>query len=418
MSLHKWGRILGAGMLVVLLSGCAKGFQKFSGYAWDMTTGAVVLDFTMEVDSPDVKQNITPDSSGRFEFKLKTDSDYIIKITKGGFRTFVSSNTASTAGVTTVAGTESLYRIFMAMLVPTTVSHAGLTAKVYDAAAGTAITGGFFRLVPTGVTSAAFQNEVFKNGSSASPAVVTPKFWMPDGGIVAGPIASGAFSIPAASMLPGYTYNLSTIGVPGYRDQNTSVAAFGTHTMNTVSEINLALTKTAQDSAAPILVAQSQLGPSGAAVPIGTDRKVVLTFDRPVTIDTKSLKGLGSNNFITIVAPHDAADTTAATSTVPKVETVAATAVSTNITVAVSGNKITITLAGADTDLITTTVNAINTTDDLYYTLTSAGATGFLNNIFVRDAAQSTTSWTSLSGLGALSTVATNKIIIRENSAP
>lgn len=378
--------------------------MKVSGYVIDTTTSSPVTGYAMTVETPESISSATVNATtGRYDFSMPTGSDYIIRVTKTGYRDFVSTQQRQLDSTNQQDINAQMRRIYFAPMTPTSVTSPAINARIIDAASGARIASGFFRLVATNM-AAGFQNNLFGPGSTTLNGA---RYWLPDALTTAGSFSNGVFTIPANTILPGFTYDVITWGASGYRDKQTTLT-FGTTSLNTISEIDIQMTK----MAAPItttawLLGQTHVGLDQGGllkpVPLGTDRAITFTFDRDVTVNMDALKGKGSNQLLTVDPTTDNNGNGTTTSTTLVVETPAATAFSANVVVTTSGNTITITLA-PDATLINGT---IDTGDDLSYTMSAT----LTNGIILRDAQSPFDTWAALSSFTNFS----NKILIRGN---
>lgn len=365
----------GACALALASASCGNGRTAILGYVYDVSTGKPLTDFKMEVDSPEIgTQHTSGDSGGMFQFQIKSDSDYIVRITSDGYRAFTTTNLRSVDG--NVASDDLVHRrVYFAAMVPNAITHPAITGNVVDFGDGTPVDGGFFRAVPTGAP-AGFQTQVFSNGNDANGNAV-PRFWMPDNAAVAGPIVKGQFTIPAGSLLPGYNYTIAIVGAPGYQDTTSAFAPVTTATgFNFASQVNIRLKKQVNPGT-PVLIGQNTLSPDGATpAPLNADRKIIWTFDRPISVDLTNLKGIGSNTLLSAAGTH--ANGTGFAITMAT-ETPGANNLSANVAVTSSGNQVIVTLA-PDSTLVTT---SLASDDDYKYTIQGA----LTGNILIRDAA-------------------------------
>lgn len=376
-----------------------KGPQKFAGYVYDVTTATALTGYTLEVETADGKRTVEGDGTGRFEFSMEVGSDYIIRIMREGYRTFTSSNLREQESTQHNEVNENIRRLFVAPLVPNTVSHPAIVARVFEERTGKNIDTGFFRVTATGI-AAGFQNQLYRQGGNTT----APRFWLPDAQVLAGPVGTGSFAIPAGFFLPGFTYDVVVFGASGFRDRVTTVT-YGTAALNTLTQLNISLLRQSATGNPPnvTLVGQSHLGPNGfTPVPLTTDRAIVFTFDRDVQLFKDGLKNQGSNALLTVVTADSNGNGTT-TPTTLNVETVATGGFSSNVAVTSQFNTVTITLA-SDATLINTTGGPIDPADDLAYTFTAT----LLNNIQVRDATNGYDSWQTLNSFGVV-----NNVVIR-----
>lgn len=393
------GLVLALALGACLACNKVKGPQKFAGYVYDVTTATALTGYTLEVETADGKRTVEGDGTGRFEFSMDVGSDYIIRITRDGYRNFTSSNLREQESTQHNEINENLRRLFIAPLVPNTVSHPEIAARVFEERTGKAVGTGFFRVTATGMATG-FQNQLYRQGGNSS----APRYWLPDAQTLAGPMGAAGFTIPQGFFLPGFTYDVVVFGATGFRDRVTTVT-YGTGALNTLTQLNIPLLRLSATGNPPnvTLLGQSHLGPNGfTPVPLTTDRAIVFTFDRDVQLFKDGLKNQGSNALLTVVTA-DSNGNGITTPTTLNVENVATGGFSSNVAVTSQGNTVTVTLA-ADATLINTTGGPIDTGDDLAYTFTAT----LLNNIQVRDAANGYDVWQTLNSFSIV-----NNIVIR-----
>lgn len=396
-------------------SSSVSGPVKYGGYVINMATRAAVTGYVMEIETADGKTEADlDDDTGKFEFSTPVGVDYVVKVTKDGFRTFLSTN--QRAIVNTSASSQEVMElnehqkyVYNVPFIPTSMVTPEISGQVVDAGNGAAITSGAFRVASTSLSTIA---GLYTDGTASGT-----RWWANDAPVLASTLADGTFTIPANTLLPGYTYDIVVFGVTGYRDKTASLSISST-SINTTPKITIEMFPYTNPGA-PLLIGQSNMHTAGAAttvtpIPLGSDRTITLTFDRNITLNKTGLKGHEIRDLLTLNAATDDdgdGDTTGDTGGTPGVVTeaaLAADAYTSLLTVTSSGNKVMITLA-ADDDLIAN--SDVDEDDDLSYTLNSGV---LLANIKVRDAgSQYDADWVALSAITPQSVNTT--VMIRGN---
>ncbi len=382
--------------ICILALSCSKitGPKKYGGFVYDVTTGRPIKDYEMEVAVAAGEVRVdTDDETGKFEFSTPLAADYSIKVVKGGYYDFTSTNQSeSLLNNQNEDISKQVSYLYNVPLVPQAVKSPAITAKVLDEKKGTPVTTGFFRVVTIGVISG-FLAGFYENGDHGA------RWWLPDGRALGGRIsAKGEFTIKEGELLPGFLYKVFVFGMAGFRDRQHPFS-IGTSDLNSVSMLDIRVSPYAVPGT-PLLIGQSTTGPdpnnpsSVIALPIGSEGTITMTFDRDVQFyPHPNLRGKGSQELLSINQTTDNDGDGITTSTTLANEVVSSGAFSSNVAFSSSGNQVFIKLA-PDSKLIS---GPIDEDDDLSYTL--GGTANLLGNLYIRDASSAADQWVSLNNI-------------------
>lgn len=377
--------------LLLPVLGCGKAAQdrkvEFGGYAKNIQTNEVMKNFKVSVELPSKNMDVDVDKdSGKFEFSVPAGSDYQVVVTADGYREFRSINRAPYEAQVRLADNDGeidqkfayLYHVPM---VPSALKSPEVKLSVEDKETGAKIESGTYRLVAKSV--GAIYSPVYSAGNYDQN--LQSRWWLPTVSPVTGTLTKGAGKVEAGALVPGVVYQVVAFGGDSYRE---GTADLDLSTIDVQRGVRLGLTRFDR-SAGPALLARSDWRDAAGTLPLPESRELVLTFDRPIQLSTRSLQGVAAGQLLEVVTADTNRDNKR-TSTTIRPETLATNALSQMIKFTASEKTLTIQFP-ADTALIT---GEIDSADELAYRLT----TQLLNGIEVR-AVEGNPNWFPLARL-------------------
>jgi hypothetical protein len=213
------------------------GVVNFSGYVYDVTTGATITaGYTITAETADKtitgSLSTSADTAGKFTLsRIPLNSDYIIRVAMAGYRTFVSSHTMESSQSAPSYGSVDAIR--NVGLVPLTVAHPAIAVSLVNDETGaplSAITG-LYRLD----RDASVINELgIGTSGSLGTADGGIDAWTSDSVPLVGTVSGGSFTIAAGVLDYGYNYTLTVYNCTGYLTGTTAISAF-TYTLGSFS---------------------------------------------------------------------------------------------------------------------------------------------------------------------------------------
>lgn len=276
------------------------GVVNFSGYVYDVSTGAkITAGYTITAETPD--KIFTGDISaktataGKFTLPgIPLDSDYFIRVTMDGYRTFVSSHSMESSQSDPSYGSVDALR--NVGLVPLTVAHPAISVNLINDETGASISAitGLYRLD----RGASVINLGIGTSGSLGTADGGIDTWTSDSVPIVGTVSSGSFTIAAGSLDYGYDYTLTVYNCTGYLTGSAAISAF-TYSLGSFSN-SYTVALAADDHYTSLTLLGVNIGVwNDAATPgyinaneildwlvLGTERQIIFYFNQDIEVSS------------------------------------------------------------------------------------------------------------------------------------
>ncbi len=300
------------------VSSSNEGNIRFAGYAYDITTGAQIQNYTITVDTPGTSFTGSIDADGYYKVaNVPAGTDYIVNVASENYRLFKSTNQWEFEG--NDFQTENSRSFFYNIpLVPATVIIPEIKISVYDKITGDKIENGNFRV--TNNTTEVYnigpelyifdetdlENPIYSDSSNA-------RWWEPDVNPVIGSITNGEIVIPEGSIITGYHYDISVFNAPGYYDTS-SYLNFWSAGYQCGIDLTIPLVPIDNNygcTSGIYLIAQSNTDINGDAIVTDT-RTITFYFNIDIEYYIDNIKGIPGNDLISLynISDNDGDETT------------------------------------------------------------------------------------------------------------